>query len=330
MAYDNDFRSGQREREGRNRDGLRDRGESDHGRDGRGFFERAGDEVASWFGDDDAGRRREQDERGSGQDRDQGGWFTARSDGDRDRQERDGRDGGRPGAFDRDEPTGSGFANRYVGDRQQRPRDDYRPITGDYGRSGPGERGWSGREQSSRDQSGRGQETGASGRDRPNDPHYSEWRQRQIDALDRDYDDYRREHQSKFENDFSGWRTQRQSKREILSSLRDGMEVVGSDEQRIGSVDKVSDDRVILRKNDPEAGGVHRSFSCSLIDRVDGDRLILTPPAEQARTGLQREDRGEAYSPRERESGRNEPQRGNAARDDGPHVLERSFSGTYR
>lgn len=36
---------------------------SDHD---RGFFERAGDEIASWFGDDDAARRREQDHRGSG------------------------------------------------------------------------------------------------------------------------------------------------------------------------------------------------------------------------------------------------------------------------
>jgi osmotically-inducible protein OsmY len=33
-------------------------------RDERGFFERAGDEIASWFGDDDAARRRREDERG--------------------------------------------------------------------------------------------------------------------------------------------------------------------------------------------------------------------------------------------------------------------------
>jgi osmotically-inducible protein OsmY len=32
----------------------------------RGFFERAGDEVASWFGDAEAARRREQDHRGHG------------------------------------------------------------------------------------------------------------------------------------------------------------------------------------------------------------------------------------------------------------------------
>lgn len=35
------------------------------GQDDRGFFSRAGDEVRSWFGDDDAQRRREQDQRSS-------------------------------------------------------------------------------------------------------------------------------------------------------------------------------------------------------------------------------------------------------------------------
>lgn len=37
----------------------------DYGRDeGRGFFDRAGDTIASWFGSDEAARRREQDQRG--------------------------------------------------------------------------------------------------------------------------------------------------------------------------------------------------------------------------------------------------------------------------
>lgn len=39
----------------------------DYGRaEGRGFLDRAGDEIASWFGDEDAARRREQDYRGHG------------------------------------------------------------------------------------------------------------------------------------------------------------------------------------------------------------------------------------------------------------------------
>ena len=45
----------------------RDRG----GRDDRGFFERAGDEVASWFGDDDAERRRREDQMREGRERGQ-------------------------------------------------------------------------------------------------------------------------------------------------------------------------------------------------------------------------------------------------------------------
>jgi osmotically-inducible protein OsmY len=45
-----------------------DRGRSGYGNRGseRGFFERASDEVSSWFGDRDAERRREQDYRGRG------------------------------------------------------------------------------------------------------------------------------------------------------------------------------------------------------------------------------------------------------------------------
>ncbi|RJY10335.1 SWFGD domain-containing protein [Aurantiacibacter aquimixticola] len=35
-------------------------------RDERGFFDKAGDEIASWFGDEDAERRREMDNRGRG------------------------------------------------------------------------------------------------------------------------------------------------------------------------------------------------------------------------------------------------------------------------
>jgi len=47
--------------------------ERDYGRRGdeRGFFDRAGDEVRSWFGDEDAARRRTRDERESGGER----WF---------------------------------------------------------------------------------------------------------------------------------------------------------------------------------------------------------------------------------------------------------------
>ncbi|EJL29270.1 BON domain-containing protein [Novosphingobium sp. AP12] len=49
----------------RGRDADEDRSWREYG-ERRGFLQRAGDEVASWFGDDDAARRREADHRGRG------------------------------------------------------------------------------------------------------------------------------------------------------------------------------------------------------------------------------------------------------------------------
>ncbi|MFX7506872.1 SWFGD domain-containing protein, partial [Acinetobacter baumannii] len=45
-----------------------------------GFWEQAGDEIASWFGDDDAERRRHEDERRASQQRGRGPRGYSRSD----------------------------------------------------------------------------------------------------------------------------------------------------------------------------------------------------------------------------------------------------------
>ncbi len=73
--------------EGRSHEYGRDYGSGDYGRDRprgrveeRGFWERAGDEVASWFGDDDAERRRHQDETRAAQNRGRGPRGYSRSD----------------------------------------------------------------------------------------------------------------------------------------------------------------------------------------------------------------------------------------------------------
>ena len=139
-----------------------------------------------------------------------------------------------------------------------------------------------------------------------------------MEGLDRDYDDYRRERQSHFEDDFGGWRERRQSKRQLLSGIREHMEVVDSDEKHVGTVDRVAGDRIILTKSDPDAGGVHHSLSCTDVNRVEGDRVILDCSAEKARERWRDENRSRALFERE--------DQGNA----GPHILDRSFSGTYR
>jgi len=96
------------------------------------------------------------------------------------------------------------------------------------------------------------------------------------------------------------------------------MEVMGSDNEHVGMVDRVAGDRIILAKGDPETGGVHHSLMCTSIDRVEGDKVILDATAEQAKTRWRDESRDRALFERE--------DRGEA----GPHILDRSFSGTYR
>jgi hypothetical protein len=98
------------------------------------------------------------------------------------------------------------------------------------------------------------------------------------------------------------------------------MEVIGSDGQRIGTVDKVRGDRVILTKGDPNAGGVHHSFPCSWVESVD-ERVTVNKTAEEAMRQWQSEEQNQALF----EGTRGAENQGG----EGPHVLNRSFSGTY-
>ena len=340
-----------------------ERGRSD--RDERGFFERAGDEIASWFGDDDAERRRHRDrmsddprgpsrmsERGWDQEprEDQGRFWRDRTwgiDDERGRERR--RFGGEVSPrerYDRNQDrafAGSGstdrgrrsmFGENLGRDRQRSQRDDYRPMTGDYGRGTRefGDYDQHGDRSSTpwgRDEYRRTSRVGTSdwsdrSRDEmrgsgPNmDPQYHSWRDRHMSELDRDYEDYRREHQSRFEDDFRGWRDQRQQKRSLLGLAREHMEVVGNDDHHVGTVDRVAGDRLILTKSDPESGGAHHSLSCSDIDRIDGNRVILGCSAEQARHRWRDEHRNRALFEREDQG------------EMGPYILDRSFEGTYR
>ncbi len=284
MAYDrNDTREGPRGERGRWRDDRfgRDYRSRD---DERGFFERAGDEIASWFGDDEVERRRGEDQRTESRDwrRDEDrGRFASRGDFDRDHdprreRERGHRESGRPGHFF----AASGYA-----------------------------RGGFGPEDFERERGSRG---------RSFDPHYHSWRQRQLEELDRDYDEFRRENQARFEDEFGSWRERRMQKRGLLGQIREHMEVIGNDDQHVGTIDGVAGDRIILTKSDPESGGVHHSLSCADIGRVQGDRVILDMAAEQAKQRWRDESRERALFERDDQG------------ELGDRILNRSFEGTYR
>jgi hypothetical protein len=96
------------------------------------------------------------------------------------------------------------------------------------------------------------------------------------------------------------------------------MEVVGSDDSHVGTVDKVRGDRIILAKSDPDSGGVHHSISCADVGRVEGDRVYLDCSAEEARNRWRDESRSRALFEREDQG------------EMGPRTLDRSFEGTYR
>jgi hypothetical protein len=336
-------------------DSAGDRGNRGDG-DQRGFFERAGDEIASWFGDDDPNRRhhsddRHREERGWGSKRGSGGGMSRDRDQQRDRNWNDNRGAfASGGSSERD--YNRGWQRELGGNRGgdwgrddersgNRGR-DYRPMTGDYGRSehessqffaasgvGRGDRniGGFGRQDRNREDewdrdpyrsTSRAGTSDRSDCSRHEDPHYSSWRDRHMSDLDRDYDDYRREHQSKFESDFGSWRERRQQKRGMMGQVREHMDVVGNDDEHVGTVDKVAGDRLILTKSDDASGGSHHSISCSDVGRVEGDRVILDCSADQARKRWRDEDRSRALFER--------PDQGEM----GPRMLDRSFEGTYR
>ena len=98
---------------------------------------------------------------------------------------------------------------------------------------------------------------------------YTEWRNRQIEQLDRDYEDYRRENQSRFETEFGSWRERRVGQRKAVESVTEHMQVVGSDDSPVGTVDCTRGDRIILAKKDPQADGHHHSIPCAWVETVD-------------------------------------------------------------
>jgi len=213
--------------------------------DDRGFFARAGDEVRSWFGDEDAERRREYDSR--------------------------------------------------MDDRYDNDRDD----------------------------------------------DYHSWRRGQIQSLDRDYDEYRRENRSKFHNEFGAWRSTRQTQRDALNAVEEHMDVVGSDGEHVGTVDKVRGDRILLTKNDADAGGRHHSIPSNWLQTVDS-KVTLSKSAADAKKAWRDEERNQAmfgdesddrtrYGQANSQSSTSEAGSRSTASSTttGDKTLNKSFSGTY-
>ncbi len=63
------------------------------------------------------------------------------------------------------------------------------------------------------------------------------------------------------------------------SEITEHMEVVGSDGQHVGTVDKLA---IKLTKTDPTAQGQHHILNIDLAGSIEGGKLVLNIPAEEA------------------------------------------------
>ena len=179
---------------------LRDYDESDN----------RGDDRDRWRDDD-----RERGWRGSERsDRDRDFMFRGRDRSDRNRGDDDrgffDRMGDEARSWFRDDDREARGSQRDRGSHYGREH-GYGGFQGDFSRSGREQGGFGGRgdwERSPRNFSSH-----------PDD-HYRSWRDKQMQALDRDYADYCREREQQFHSDFDAWRSQRRGNEQ---PLRTGM-----------------------------------------------------------------------------------------------------------
>ena len=350
---------------GRQEYGQRDYGQADYGRSdqGRSDFGQSGYGGRSYGRSSGLGSDRDGDRQSSGQ-RDYG------------RSDYDQRDSGQE-RYGQTERMGGGFGGgaghwdngrreRQRGtlhvhggrddDRHSQSRDTYLQSRGTFERQpqrhgGDTDRGfmdraadevrsWFGDEEAERR---RAMDAGEGGRGQgghARDEHYHSWRSQQIAAFDRDYDEYRQENRDKFHNEFQSFRTERQGQRDLLTRVEEHMEVLGSDGQHVGTVDKVRGDRIVLTKNDPDAGGHHHSIPSRWLQSIEGGKVTLRKSADEAKAHWRDEERqqgegggalfggGSGERQQSNEAGRGRPTE-TGGHETGGTDLNRSFSGTY-
>jgi hypothetical protein len=68
------------------------------------------------------------------------------------------------------------------------------------------------------------------------------------------------------------------------SVIKEHMEVISSDGQHIGTVDKVEGDLIALTRNDPAAGGQHHTIPLTWASSIAEQKLMLNQTAQAARS----------------------------------------------
>jgi len=67
------------------------------------------------------------------------------------------------------------------------------------------------------------------------------------------------------------------------SKIREHMEVLGSDGQHVGTVDKVEGNRIKLSKSDPAAQGQHQYIPLDSVGSVENNAIRLRQPTQEVK-----------------------------------------------
>jgi len=75
--------------------------------------------------------------------------------------------------------------------------------------------------------------------------------------------------------------------------IQEHMEVVGSDGEHVGTVDKIEGQQIKLTKSDPASGGEHQYLDLGLVEGVMDGKVQLSLSAEDAKDELMVEEPGD-------------------------------------
>lgn len=69
----------------------------------------------------------------------------------------------------------------------------------------------------------------------------------------------------------------------FVDQIREGLEIVGSDNAHVGTVDALVGQLLKLDKSDPAAGGVHHYLDLGLVGGIENNIVKLLVPAAEAK-----------------------------------------------
>ena len=116
---------------------------------------------------------------------------------------------------------------------------------------------------------------------------YANWRNHQIETLDRAFEEYCQEKNESFAHEFDEWRAKRQNQRDALSKVAEKMDVIGSDGAPIGRVEAVTSSAIAVAGDGVDGRKAAGLLPYSWIQSV-GAQVVIDRPAAEAQANIKR------------------------------------------